>query len=287
MKRYLDSTLSPEERAEDLLSQMSLEEKMGQVRCLFPFGGSDGDLDKNAAHGIGEVSTLDLREFTCLEDVVAWQRSLQTRIMGHSEHHIPAIFHMEGLCGAFLPGATAFPSGIARGAGFDPELENKIGRTVARQELSCGINRILAPVLDVARDSRLGRYGESYGEDPTLVASLGAAYTKGVQMAEVEGRRAESMAKHFVGFHASAAGIHGAHSEVPERPLREIFGKPFQASISVSSLRGVMPCYCSINGEALSASKHYLTEMLREEMGFDGVVGSDYGALGNLYEVQA
>ena len=75
-------------------------------------------------------------------------------IMENSEHHIPAIFHMEGLCGAFIQGAVSFPSGIGRASSWDPELEEKVGEIVSRQELSCGITQVLAPVLDISRDSR-------------------------------------------------------------------------------------------------------------------------------------
>ena len=99
--------------------------------------------------------------------------------MRQSPHHIPAAFHMEGLCGAYLQGAASFPAGIGRGSSFDPELEEEIARIVSRQEQACGITQVLAPVLDISRDSRLGRQGETYGEDPTLTAAMGTAYIDG------------------------------------------------------------------------------------------------------------
>ena len=205
--------------------------------------------------------------------------------MANSPHQIPAIFHMEGLCGAFLQDSTSFPSGIARGAGWDPELEAEIARTVSRQEAACGITQIFAPVLDVTRDPRMGRQGESYGEDPTLAASLGAAYTRGIQNTETTGRRPESVAKHFLAFQNSQGGIHGTHSDTPPRLLREIYAKPFQAAIR-EGLKGIMPCYDSLNGEPVSASRELLTGLLRKEMGFDGLCVSDYGAVGNAHSVQ-
>ena len=205
--------------------------------------------------------------------------------MANSPHQIPAIFHMEGLCGAFLQDSTSFPSGIARGAGWDPELEENIAKTVSRQEAACGVTHIFAPVLDVTRDPRMGRQGESYGEDPTLAAALGAAYTRGIQNTETAGRRPESVAKHFLAFHNSQGGIHGTHSDTPPRLLREIYAKPFQAAIR-EGLKGIMPCYDSLNGEPVSASKELLTGLLREEMGFDGLCVSDYGAVGNAHSVQ-
>ncbi|MBO6041476.1 MAG: glycoside hydrolase family 3 C-terminal domain-containing protein [Oscillospiraceae bacterium] len=286
-KEYCNSAISPEERARLLLKELSLDEKMAQVGCVFPFGEKARDMDWIAGQtpfGIGQVSTLELRRLETLEECAAWQRRVQEIVLANSPHRIPAIFHMEGLCGAFIQDSTSFPAGIARGAGWDSELEEKIGRIVSRQEAACGMTQIFAPVLDVSRDSRMGRQGESYGEDPTLIAALGAAYTRGIQETETAGRRPESVAKHFLAFHNSQGGIHGTHSDTPPRLLREIYGKPFQAAVQ-AGLRGIMPCYCSINGEPITASKELLTGLLREEMGFDGLCVSDYGAVGNAHSV--
>ena len=286
MEKYMNVGLSPKERAQDLLSKMSIDEKMGQVNCLFPYGDNWAQVEEDAKYGIGQVSTLDVREIKSLDEAAAWQNKIQKMVMEKSEHHIPATFHMEGLCGAFIQESTSFPSGIGRGSTWNPELEEQIGNVVSRQELACGITQVLAPVLDINRDSRMGRQGETYGEDPTLAAALGTAYTKGIQEGETAGRRAESVAKHFLGFHNSQGGIHGANCDIGDRLLDEVYGKPFQAAISEANLRGIMPCYCSINGETLSASKKMLTGLLREEMGFDGICASDYGAVGNVHHVQ-
>ena len=283
-----NKALSPSARAKLLLAELSHDEKMAQLGCVFPFGENAQDFDWISSQvplGIGQVSTLEMRRIETLEDCAAWQRRVQELVMGNSPHQIPAIFHMEGLCGAFLQDSTSFPSGIARGAGWDPELEEAIAKTVSRQEAACGVTHIFAPVLDVTRDPRMGRQGESYGEDPTLAASLGAAYTRGIQNTETAGRRPESVAKHFLAFHNSQGGIHGTHSDTPPRLLREIYAKPFQAAINVG-LKGIMPCYDSLNGEPVSASKELLTGLLREEMGFDGLCVSDYGAVGNAHSVQ-
>ena len=124
---------------------------------------------------MGEVSTLEMRRMETLDEVAAWQRKVQKIVMENSAHRIPAIFHMEGLCGAFIQDSTSFPSGIGRGASFDPKLEEQIAEIVSRQETACGITHILAPVLDVARDPRMGRFGESYGEDASLVSAMGGS----------------------------------------------------------------------------------------------------------------
>ena len=286
MEKYRDPSLSPKERAQDLLGRMSLEEKMGQVNCLFPYGDNWDAVEKDMEHGIGQVSTLDVRVIKSLEEAAAWQRRIQEKVMEKSEQGIPAVFHMEGLCGPFIQDSMSFPSGIARGSSWDPELEEKVGEIVGRQELSCGITQVLAPVLDISRDSRMGRQGEAYGEDPALAAAMGTAYVKGIQNQTVAGRRAESVAKHFLGFHNSQGGIHGANCDIPDRLLEEVYAKPFQAAVSGAGLKGVMPCYCVINGEPVSASEKILTELLREKMGFEGVCVSDYGAVGNVHNTQ-
>lgn len=288
-KDYLDMSKTPQERAAALLMELSLAEKMAQVNCIFPFGESYADMEKimeGTPFGIGEVSTLEMRRIETLEEAAAWQRKVQEIVMENSPHHIPAIFHMEGLCGAFIQDTASFPAGIGRGAGFDPELEEKIAEIVSRQEAACGITHVLAPVLDISRDSRMGRQGETYGEDPALASAMGAAYTRGIQQGENAGRRAESVAKHFLAFHNSQGGIHGTHSDTPARLLQEVYAKPFQAAITQSGLKGIMPSYNSINGEPVSASGTLLNGLLREKMGFEGLCVSDYGAVGNVHHVQ-
>lgn len=272
------------EKAQALLDELSLEEKIAQIGGIMYIEGMEKQIDAFLSNGMGEISCLGVREMKTLEEAVSWQRDLQKKIMEKSPHHIPAIFHMEGLCGAFTQGSTSLPSGVSRGASFDTELEEKLGRMVAEQELACGYTHILAPVLDVTRDPRMGRCGESYGEDPTAVAELGTAFAKGLQGVTVDGRKADAVAKHFYGFHASSAGIHGAQVDMGWRTHLQTFGKPFQAAIKEAGLRGIMPCYCSADGVPFSLSTYYLTEILRDEMGFDGCVFSDYGAVSNAYE---
>ncbi len=286
---YMNTALSPEERARLLLADMSVMEKIRQLRGIFPYIMWFEDykwIADQTRGGIGEVSTLEMRSCLTLEEAAAWQRRVQQIVMDNSPHHIPAIFHMEGLCGAFIQDSTSFPSGIARGSGFDPDLEERIARIVSRQEAACGVTHIFAPVLDISRDSRMGRQGETYGEDPALASAMGAAYVRGCQGAETAGRRPDCVAKHFLGFHNSQGGIHGSNSDTPPRMLREIYGAPFQAAIAESGLRGIMPCYNVIDGVPASASCELLTDLLRTDMGFDGVCVSDYGAISNAHNVQ-
>lgn len=286
MEVYQNTELEPKVRARDLLSKMSMEEKLGQLSCYMPqIPGQNEALEAYPA-GAGHVSSLQMRALNSIEEAVGMQREIQRIIMEKSPHHIPAIFHMEGLCGAYIPGAASFPSGLGRASGFHPELEEKIGQVVGRQERALGITQTFAPVLDISRDSRMGRQGETYGEDPALAAALGSAFTKGIQSGETDGRHSDAVAKHFLGFHAGSAGIHGTDTQISERELREVYGKPFQAAITEAGLKGIMPCYCSLNGEPVSASRKIMTKLLREEMGFEGMVVSDYGAISNIHSVQ-
>ena len=286
MKEYMNASLSPRKRAELLLKELSLDEKMAQLVGVFAIKGAEDRMAAFFKNGIGQISSLEFRSCDSLEEVAAWQRQLQSIVMENSPHHIPAVFHMEGLCGPLMQDTTTFPSGVARGSSFDPALERRIGETVSRQEAAVGITQILAPVLDISRDSRMGRQCEPYGEDPTLASAMGAAYTHGIQETETAGRTPDATAKHFFGFHNSAGAIHGAHVDAGDRLLIEIYGKPFQAAITESGLRGVMPCYGSLNGLPIHASKHYLNGILRGEMGFEGVTVSDYGGASNAHDYQ-
>ena len=286
MKTYMNAGLKPKERAELLLREMTLDEKMAQLAGVFAIEGAEDRMAAFLRNGIGQISSLEFRGIGSLEEAAQWQRRLQTLVMENSRLHIPAVFHMEGLCGPLMQDTTTFPSGVARGSSFDPELEIQIGETVSRQEAAVGITQILAPVLDISRDSRMGRQCEPYGEDPTLAAAMGTAYTHGIQETETDGRTPDAAAKHFFGFQNSSGGIHGAHVDAGDRLMLEIYGKPFQAAIKEAGLKGVMPCYCSLNGLPIHASKHYLTEILRGEMGFEGVTVSDYGGASNAWEYQ-
>jgi beta-glucosidase len=283
----IDHERSAEDRAAALLGELTLDQKLAQVSCYFPVDvTATDDFAAGFPSGVGQVSCLEARSADTIEEVAEFQRRVQTAAMRASGHGIPAIFHMEGLCGAFLPSATSFPSGLARGSGWNPELERAIGAVVGRQERAVGISHTFAPVLDISRDSRMGRQGETYGEDSTLAAALGAAFVDGLQHRGGMGIRSEAVAKHFLGFHHSEGGIHGAHGDVPDRLLIEVYGKPFQAAITLSGLRGIMPCYNSIGGEPVSASHRLLTGLLRDDMGFNGITVSDYGAISNLHTVQ-
>ena len=285
MKKYENTKLLPRERAEALLEELSLDEKIAQINCYcFTQKGMQDRHVSDLAHGIGVVSCLETRGTTA-EQAILRINAIQKTVMENSPHHIPAIFHMEGLCGLLFADASCFPAGIARGASFDAPLEREIGKVVGDEAAAANITHVFAPVLDVTRDARFGRMYESYGEDETLVAAMGVAYAEGVQDNSERNVRVEGVAKHFLGFHKSAGGQHGSDCAIGERELREVYAKPFEATFRSAHLRGVMPCYNDVNGELVSLSKNYLTNLLRDELGFDGVVVSDYCAIMNAVSV--
>lgn len=131
---YMDTSLTAAERADLLLRELSLDEKIAQLVGVFSLKGYEDRMAVFFKNGIGQISTLGFRMVETKEAAAAWQRQLQDLVMDNSPHHIPAVFHMEGLCGAFVQDSTAFPSGVNRGSSFDPELEEKIGEIVSRQE---------------------------------------------------------------------------------------------------------------------------------------------------------
>ncbi len=284
--KYQDSTLLPEQRAEDLLSRMSLEEKLGQIQGFNPLGASTEELQKNYPHGVGSVACLNVCLMYSKEQAADILRKVQEEIMELSEHHIPAIFHLETLCGAMIQQATSFQSGIGQASTWNPKLQKKMADIIRRQVRSAGITQAFAPVLDISRDSRMGRQGESYGEDPTLASAMGTAYVQGMQNEGNLKTGVIATAKHFLGYMASQGGIHAAASDIPERPLREVYAKPFQAAITEGGLKSVMNCYSAINGEPVAGSKKILTDLLRNEMGFNGFTVSDYTSIAEMIKRQ-
>lgn len=285
MYPYQDVKLSPEERAQDLFSRMSLEEKMGQVQCYSAVHTMGHDMAETLPHGAGQVSCLIASALTDYRTVAAMIRRDQEKLMTLSEHHIPAIFHIETLTGTLIPGATSFPSGIGQAATWDPALQKKMARVIGRQTRAVGFRQGLAPVLDISRDPRFGRQGESYGEDPTLASAMGTAYVCGLQN---DGNLQDGVlatSKHFLAFQAGEGGIHTARCAVPARELREVHAKPFQAAITDGALGSVMNSYATINGEPVVGSTEILTNLLRKEMKFKGLTVSDYSSVEQLYSI--
>ena len=180
-------------------------------------------------------------------------------------------------------GATVFPQAIGVASTWEPELVEAMADVIRRQMRSVGAHHALAPVLDVARDARWGRVEETFGEDPYLTARLGVAYVKGIQ-GESLADGIVATGKHFVGYAMSEGGLNWAPPHLGRRELREVYLFPFEAAVREAKLASMMNAYHELDGVPCGSSRELLTDILREEWGFDGTVVSDYFAINMLDE---
>ena len=178
--------------------------------------------------------------------------------------------------------ATAFPQAIGLACTWNPDLIRKMTGEIQKQMLAIGARLGLSPVLDLARDLRWGRVEETFGEDPYLAAAVAAAYAEGLQKPELR-RGVLATLKHFVGHSFSEGGRNHAPVHVSPRELREVWLFPYEAAVKEADVRVVMSCYHDIDGIPGSASRELLTDILRGELGFNGIVVSDYNAIKMLH----
>ena len=294
---YQDPSRSIEGRASDLLSRLSFEEKAAQLHALWLIlsedgehrprqddftGGSDPAAVKKAlAHGLGQISrALGSHGVEPRSGVRALNR-LQKLLCEQTRLGIPALSHEECLVGLMARGATMFPSALAYGATFDPELVERVAQAIGREARSVGCHQGLAPVLDVSRDVRWGRTEETFGEDPYLAGVLGTRFVRGLQ-----GEKRDLLAtlKHFAGHSWSEGARNHAPVHLGWRELNDVFLLPFEMAVKQANAGSVMPAYHDIDNESCHASRHLLTRVLREEWGFDGLVVADYIGISLLYQ---
>ena len=275
---------SIKQRATSLLSQMTLDEKIAQLgSCwMYELQTRDAlDIHKVAdkmRHGLGQVTRVagasTLNPLGAAKEANVIQKFLveQTRL------RIPAILHEECCSGAMILGGTIFPQIIGLASAFQPELAEAMTTAIRKQLRAIGAHQGLAPVLDVSRDPRWGRVEETFGEDPTLVANYGVAYIKGLQGENLkDGIMATG--KHFIGHSLSLGGLNCAPVQMGMRELYDVCLGPFEAAIRDAGLASIMNAYPELDGEVVAASRRILTDILRGELGFDGVVVSDYEAV--------
>jgi beta-glucosidase-like glycosyl hydrolase len=282
-----DSTDASMQRADELLRQMTIEEKAMQVSSVFPLalfdanGTNHDQLDAQLKDGIGHVSALGLIGHKTPEEIAKSVNAIQRYLVTETRLKIPAIFHNEAMSGVVAPQFTAFPASIGLAATWDQAGVQEMADIIRRQMRSVGLLQALAPVMDVARDARWGRVSETYGEDPYLVSVMSVAYTRGLQGDDLrEGVLAT--AKHFVGYAVTEGGQNMAATAVGARELYDVHARPFEAAIRLAGLAAVMPSYSEFDGVPISASHGVLTDMLRDRMGFTGTTVSDYVAVGFL-----
>lgn len=273
--RYTDPLLSVERRVEDLLSRMSVEEKVAQVSAQLLFMDEfyeKRDYTKGHVRNVGHFlpdGGLPNDPKTVAERINEdTQKSMEASRWG-----IPVLQHGEALHGAQWGNATCFPQSIAMAATFDDDLYYREGQVVAQELRAVGVRQVYAPVINITRDQRWGRGQESYGEDVLLNSRFGAAYVKALEEGGVV-----ATPKHFVDNYGE--GGHDSFASVTSwRELREVYLEPFRACVEEGGARGIMSSYNSVDGVPSSANRKLLRDILKDEWGFKGIVVSDYGAV--------
>lgn len=304
---YKDSTMSVDARVEDLLSRMTLEEKVAQMRSIWESKADlfDAKLEldpakmaRNYPDGIGQfarpsdaigpksprkVPGRDVR------GTIRLVNALQHYALEHTRLGIPILFHEEGLHGYAALGATSFPQAIALASSWDPELVRAVNTVTAREIRARGVSEALSPVVDVARDPRWGRIEETFGEDPYLVGELGVAAVEGLQgvgkVRDLAPGKVFATLKHLTGHGQPESGTNVGPAPYSERNLREFFFPPFEQAIARTGVSAIMPSYNEIDGVPSTANVWLLGKVLRGEWGFKGVVVSDYSAIEDLVNV--
>jgi beta-xylosidase len=280
------------ERVADLLAKMTIEEKLAQLGSVWVGASGDEDavaprqdefsdeqppLEDLISHGLGQLTRVFGTRPVEPAAGISALATLQEQIVAASRFGIPAVAHEECLTGFAAWSATIFPTPLAWGASFDPVLVGEMATAIGRSMHAAGIHQGLAPVLDVARDVRWGRTEETIGEDPYLVGSIGTAYVKGLQSTGVQ-----ATLKHFVGYSASRAGRNMAPVSMGRREFADVLLPPFEMALRLGGARSVMPAYVDIDGIPATADPLLLSVMLRQRLGFDGLVVSDYYAVSFL-----
>jgi beta-glucosidase len=281
---YRDPAAPVTARIEDLLSRMTLGEKLAQLGCLWItdlVSGGRFDADVAAGkmpNGIGQVTRIGASTGLTPEGSAALMNAIQRVAMERTRLGIPMFVHEEAVGGLCARDATVFPQALGLAATWNPELVEAIGVAIRRQMLAVGARLALSPVLDVARDPRWGRVEETYGESPVLCAALGTAYVRGVQGDDLA-HGVAATGKHFLGYAMSEGGRNWGPVQVGPRELREVYAEPFGAAIRDANLACIMNSYSSVDGLPCAGSRSILTGLLRDELGFDGAVVADYGAV--------
>lgn len=295
---YEDPMRSIEDRVEDLLGQMTLEEKSNQLATLYGFGRvlqdslptpnwkneiwKDGiaNIDEmlNGVEGASRYTAFNYPFSKHVEALHAVQRFFveETRL------GIPVEFTNEGIHGLNHTMATPLPAPISLGSTWDRDLIFQVGVIAGREASLLGYHSVYAPILDLARDPRWGRTLECYSEDPYLISELGVQMVEGVQSQGVA-----SCLKHYAAYSVPKGGRDGdarTDPHITPRELHEIFLYPFRKVIMTSHPMEVMSSYNDWNGEPVSGSYYFLTDLLRKQYGFDGYVVSDSQAVEFMHE---
>ncbi|MFW6238631.1 MAG: glycoside hydrolase family 3 N-terminal domain-containing protein, partial [Halanaerobiales bacterium] len=279
--KFRDPDLPAKVRVEDLISRMTLEEKIAQLGSIGPekilekgkF--SSEKADKVLKHGIGQITRIAGAGALEPDEAAEAANAVQRYLKEETRLGIPAILHEECLSGFMGKRGTTYPQSIGNASSWEPELIERITTEIRSQLKAVGAHLALSPVADVARDMRWGRVEETFGEDQYLVAVMVAAYVRGLQ-ADCPAEGIYATLKHFAGHGFSEGGRNHAPVNISPRELRENFLLPFEVGVKEADAGSIMNAYHDIDGIPCAASSRLLTDILRGEWGFDGIVVSDY-----------
>lgn len=278
------------ERVRSLHARMTLDEKLAQLvgywvdqgdEVVAPMAGemaTSTRYEDATVQGIGHLTRVYGTRPVDPVERAEWLWSEQRRLREQTRLGIPAIVHEECLTGLAAWKAATFPTPLAWGAAFDPELTEQIGAAIGRSMRELGIHQGLAPVLDVVTDPRWGRVDECIAEDPYVVGTIGTAYVRGLQSSGVH-----ATLKHFAGYSASQAGRNHAPVHMGRRRLQDVVLPPFEMAVRDGGVRSVMNSYAEIDGVPVASDPELLTGVLREKWGFDGTVVADYFSVAFLH----
>jgi len=293
--RYRDPRMPVDQRVADLLKRMTLPEKVAQLVAV---NWEKNQLDdpktrefspalaeKLMPEGMGQITRPNERHDA--RGAVAFANAIQKFLVEKTRLGIPAILHEEALHGLVAPGATSFPQALGLAATFDPDLLEQVFTVAARQARARGVHHVLAPVIDVARDPRWGRIEETFGEDPYLVTRMGVAAIQGFQGrqaagAPVDAQHVLATAKHFTAHGTPEGGRNTAPGNFSAHVIREVFLPPFEAAVREAHVATVMASYNEVDGVPAHANRWLLTDLLRGEWKFPGLVVSDYFGIAEL-----
>lgn len=256
-----------EKQIDHLLSQMTLEEKIGQMNQLDPSWSAE---EKEAQIREGLVGSI----FNIVDPHEV--NRLQRMAVEETRLGIPLLVARDVIHGF----RTIYPIPLGQAATFDPALVEEAARLTADEAVQAGVRWTFSPMVDVARDPRWGRVAEGYGEDTYLTSVMGAAAVRGYQGSDSIVRLAACV-KHFAGYSVSEGGRDYNSTWIPEMQLRETYLPPFKAAIDAGSL-SIMCAFNDINGVPASGNKHLNVDILRHEWQFDGLLVSDWGSIGNM-----
>ena len=299
---YQDASLPIDQRVEDLLSRMTVEEKVGQLVCLmgwdsYQINGKKVTTSEKFRH---EIDSLHVGMYWAVFRADPWTQktianglnpklaplaanAMQRYVIEHTRLGIPLFLAEEAPHGHMAIGSTVFPTGLGMAATWDPDLMQRVGQVIGKEIRLQGGHISYGPVLDLAREPRWSRVEETMGEDPYLSGMMGAAMVKGLGGGDLSLPHSTiATLKHFIAYGTTEGGQNGARSIVGPRELKQVFLPPFKQAIDAGAL-SVMTSYNSLDGVPSTSNRQLLTDVLCDEWRFDrGIVVSDLFSIDGL-----